>query len=100
MGLQSVRTALLVRRRPDHRRRQAFWRRPGQRPVAGGWRRQPAGTARLERTAAGAHRLYGAGAGARAGGPADRSAAGMTRRAFDAATEFVIGLFVSGNKRI
>jgi serine-type D-Ala-D-Ala carboxypeptidase (penicillin-binding protein 5/6) len=25
---------------------------------------------------------------------------GMTRRAFDAATEFVIGLFVSGNKRI
>jgi D-alanyl-D-alanine carboxypeptidase (penicillin-binding protein 5/6) len=27
-------------------------------------------------------------------------AGGMTRRAFDAATEFVIGLFVSGSKRI
>jgi D-alanyl-D-alanine carboxypeptidase (penicillin-binding protein 5/6) len=27
-------------------------------------------------------------------------AGGMTRRALDAATEFVIGLFVSGNKRI
>jgi D-alanyl-D-alanine carboxypeptidase (penicillin-binding protein 5/6) len=25
---------------------------------------------------------------------------GMTRRAIDAATEFVIGLFLSGNKRI
>ena len=25
---------------------------------------------------------------------------GMTRRAFDAATEFVIGLFISGSKRI